>query len=112
MNIMPKVIFEELQYPALSPTSVLVQLADSMIRYPKGIIKNMLVRVNSFFTLANFMVMDMEGDLGLHLILGRPFLRAARARIDIEKGEICFRVGKEVMFFSFKNRKEERFLVQ
>jgi hypothetical protein len=43
MNIMPKVIFEELQYPTLSPTSVLVQLADSTIRYPEGIIENMLV---------------------------------------------------------------------
>ena len=43
MNIMPRVIFEELQYPALSPTTMLVQLADSSIRYPDGIIKNMLV---------------------------------------------------------------------
>ena len=43
VNIMPKVIFEELQYPALSPTSMLVQLADSSTRYPEGIVKNMLV---------------------------------------------------------------------
>ena len=62
------------------------------------------------FVLANFVVMDIEGDLGIELILGRPFLRAARARIDVGKGEICFRVGKENMFFRFKQREEQRIL--
>ena len=31
VNIMPKVIYEELEYPALSPTTMLVQLADSTV---------------------------------------------------------------------------------
>ena len=31
VNIMPKVIYEELDYPALSPTTMLVQLADSTV---------------------------------------------------------------------------------
>jgi hypothetical protein len=31
VNIMPKVIYEELNYPALSPTTMLVQLADSTV---------------------------------------------------------------------------------
>ena len=76
--------------------------------------------------------MDMEGNLGVDLILGRPFLRsakaridigielilgrlflrAARARINIRKGEIRFRVGKENMFFRFKHREEQSFLIQ
>jgi hypothetical protein len=56
--------------------------------------------------------MDIEGDLGIKLILGQPFLRAARARIDVGRGEICFRVGKENMFFKFKQREEQRILNQ
>ena len=43
VNIMPNVIFEELHYPALCPTSMLVQLADSTTRFPEGVVKNMLV---------------------------------------------------------------------
>ena len=43
MNILPKVIFEQLQYPALSQTRMLMQLADSTIRHPEGIVKNMLI---------------------------------------------------------------------
>ena len=56
--------------------------------------------------------MDMEGDLGVDLVLGRPFLRSAKARIDIGMGEICFHVGKEDMFFKFKRREEQRFMIQ
>ena len=32
INIMPKVIFEQLQYPTLSQTRMLVQLADSTVQ--------------------------------------------------------------------------------
>jgi hypothetical protein len=31
---------------------------------PKGIVKNLLVRVKNSFVLANFVVLDMDGDLG------------------------------------------------
>ena len=56
--------------------------------------------------------MDMEGDLGVDLVLGRPFLRSAKARIDVGRGEIRFRVGKEAMFFRFKQRVEQHFMIQ
>ena len=36
MNIMPKVIYEALEYPALSPTTMLVQFADSTFSIPNG----------------------------------------------------------------------------
>ena len=104
------VIYEKLLYPALSPTYMCVQLADSTIRYPEGIAKNVLVRVRDSFVLAGFVVMDIEGDLGIELILGRPFLRAARARIDMGRGEIRFCIGNEDMFFKFKQREEQRIL--
>ena len=60
MNIMPKVIYEALKYPTLSPTTMLVQLASSTIRYPKGIAEHVLVRVRDSFVLTDFVVMDME----------------------------------------------------
>ena len=80
---MPKVTFEKLSYPALSPTIMCVQLADSTMRYPEGVMENLLVKVKNTFILADFVVFDMEGDLGIPLILGRPFLRDTNARIDV-----------------------------
>ena len=56
--------------------------------------------------------MDMEGDLRVDLILGRPFLRSAKSRIDVGKGEIRFLVGREDMFFSFKKKEGQCFMIQ
>ena len=70
VNIMPKVIYEELDYSTLSPTTMLLQLADLTVRYPEGIAEHVFVRVRDSFIIADFVVMDMEGNLGVDLILG------------------------------------------
>jgi len=70
VNIMPKTTFEKLSYPALSPTMICVQLDDSTIRFPEGIIHNLLVQVKDTFIIADFVVLDLERDLGISLILG------------------------------------------
>ena len=67
---MPKVIFEKLSYPTLSPTMMCVQLVNSTIWYPEGIIENQLVRFKDTFILVDFVVLDMEDDPGISVILG------------------------------------------
>ena len=109
---MPKVIFEQLQYPALSQTRMFVQLADSTIRHPKGTVENIYVRIRNCFVLANFIVLNMEGDLGLDLILGRPFLSIVKAKIDVGSGEVLFHIGVDNIFFKFLYRKKQNFVIQ
>ena len=70
VNIMTKTTFEKLSYPALSPTMICVQLDDSTIRFPEGIIHNLLVQVKDTFIIADFVVLDLERDMGISLILG------------------------------------------
>jgi hypothetical protein len=112
INIMPKVIFEQLQYTALSQTRMFVQLADSTVRHPEGIVKNIYVRIQNCFVLADFVILNMDGDLGLDLILRRPFLNSVKARIDVGSGEVQFRIGVDEIFFKFFHRKEHRFVIQ
>ena len=109
---MPKVIFEQLQYPALSQTRMFVQLADSTVRHPKGIVENIYIRIRNCFVLANFFVLNMEEDLGLDLILGRPFLSSVKAKIDVGSGEIQFCIGVDNIFFKFLYNKEQKFVIQ
>ena len=103
---MPKVTFEKLGYPSLSPTTMCVQLADSTVRYPKGVVDNLMVKVRNTFILVDFVVLDMEGDLGIRLILGRPFLKDTNARIDIGTGKICLHIMGKTMKFKFQNKRE------
>ena len=48
----------------------------------------------------------MEGDRGIQLILGRPFLRDANARIDVGAGKISLRIMGRTMKFRFQNKRE------
>ena len=44
--------------------------------------------------------MDMEEDTQLPLLLGRPFLATGAALIDVKKGELTLKVGKEALLFN------------
>jgi len=71
----------------------------------------MLVRIKNSFVLADFVVLDMEGDTGIQLILGRPFLRDVKAQIDVRAGKIHFRIGTNNIFFKFQYRTEQKFIL-
>ena len=76
------------------------------MRYPEGVVENLLVKVKNTFILADFLGLDMEGDIGIPLILGQPFLRDTNARIDVGTGKISLRIMGKTMKFKFQNKRE------
>ena len=76
----------------MKQTTISLQLVDRSIKYPRGIIEDVLVKVDKFIFPTNFVVLDMEEDQEVPLILGRPFLATGRALIDVQKGELTLRV--------------------
>ena len=59
----------------------------------------MLVKVDSFIFLAYFVIPYCEVDFEVHIVLGRSFLATGRALLDMEKGQMKFRLNnKEVTF--------------
>jgi hypothetical protein len=106
VNIMPKVTFKKLYYPSIFPTTMCVQLADSTVRYPEGVVENLMVKVKNTYILADFVVLYMEGDLGIPLILGRPFLKVTNARIDVGIGRISLRIMGKTMKLKFQKKRE------
>ncbi|KAL0433649.1 UNVERIFIED_CONTAM: hypothetical protein Slati_2699200 [Sesamum latifolium] len=90
----------------LTPTIVTFQLADRSIKYPRGIIEDVLVKVRKFVIPVDFIVLDMEEDKNMPLILGRPFLATSRALFDVQKSQLTLRVNYEhVVFNVFKPMK-------
>ncbi|EOY19114.1 Uncharacterized protein TCM_043851 [Theobroma cacao] len=67
------------------PTSLTRQLAGRSYVYPRGIIEDVLVKVDKFIFLVYFVILDIKEDRQIPIILGRPFLARTRALIDIEK---------------------------
>ncbi|GJV30958.1 ribonuclease H-like domain, reverse transcriptase, RNA-dependent DNA polymerase [Tanacetum coccineum] len=69
------------------------------IKRPKGIAENILVSIDKFVFPIDFVVLDMPKDVKVPLILGRPFLSTAHAKIDVFKRKITLRVGDDKIVF-------------
>ncbi|CAL8993223.1 unnamed protein product, partial [Prunus brigantina] len=80
---------------------------DRTIRYPKGILEDVLVNVEGLILPADFLVLEMEEapipDNELPLILGRPFMATAKTKIDVEQGTLTMTVNGETVAFKVFN---------
>nr|GEU79939.1 reverse transcriptase domain-containing protein [Tanacetum cinerariifolium] len=74
--------------------------SDRSITRPKGVAKDVFVKVGKFHFLTDFVVMDFESDPRVPLILGRSFLRTSRALIDVYGEEITLWVNDEAVTFN------------
>ncbi|XP_022024553.1 uncharacterized protein LOC110924883 [Helianthus annuus] len=99
INLLPFSLYERLGLGELTPTRMSLSLADRSVKYPRGIVENLLVKVDRFVFTVDFVVLDMEADERVPIILGRPFLRTAKAIIDVFDGKISLRAGDEIVTF-------------
>ncbi|GKA62106.1 reverse transcriptase domain-containing protein [Tanacetum coccineum] len=85
INLMPLLIYEKLGVGPLKPTRMTLELANCYVTFPMGIAKDVIVKVEKFNFLADFVIVDFEADHRVPIILGRPFLRTTRALVDLDK---------------------------
>ncbi|XP_068461720.1 uncharacterized protein [Phaseolus vulgaris] len=77
INLMPLSMLKKIGDVEVRPTRMTLQLADRSIKYPHGIVEDLLVKVDKFLFPVDFVVMDIEEDVEVPLILGRPFMKTA-----------------------------------
>ncbi|GKE73996.1 hypothetical protein Tco_1536037, partial [Tanacetum coccineum] len=99
VSVMGFLTYLNLGLGELAHTKLTVELADQTVKYPKGIAENVLLRIGKFTFPVDFIIIDMPEDIKVPLILGRPFLSTARAKIDVYKRKITLRVGEEKIIF-------------
>ena len=62
---------------------MILQLADRSVKNLRGIVKDVLVKVDAFYFPIDFVVLDTEPALNastqIHVILGHPFLAISNA---------------------------------
>ena len=73
-------------------------MADQSIRLLKGIVKDVMVRIQDQFASANFMVLNMgEEENDTPIILGRPFLNTTNVIIYVGSGQVHFQIPYAVI---------------
>nr|KYP46524.1 hypothetical protein KK1_031873 [Cajanus cajan] len=106
INLMPLSMLQRIGEVEVRPTRMTLQLADRSIKYPHGVVEDLLVKVDKFWFPVDFVVMDMEEDSEVPLILGRPFMKTAKVIIDVDDGKLKVRVqDDEVNFDVFEAMK-------
>ncbi|GJX41388.1 putative reverse transcriptase domain-containing protein [Tanacetum coccineum] len=99
VSVMPLLTYLNLGLGELAHTKLTVELADRTEKYPKGIAENVLVRIGKFTFFVDFIILYMPKDIKVPLILGRPFMSTACAKIHVYKRKITLRIGEEKIIF-------------
>jgi len=104
INIMPRVLYEKFFTHPLLETTMCLQFADRTLSFPKGILKNLYIRVGTLYTPTAFVVIEASTDERAPIILRRPFLNTSGAVIYASAAKISFYIKRRKETFSFKNK--------
>lgn len=67
-------------------TTMRIMMLDRSIKSAVRVLFDVLMKVDRFIHIVDFIMLDSKIDQEIVIILGRPFLAARRAVDDIEKG--------------------------
>ena len=111
VNLLPYSVYKQLGLGELKPTNITLSLADRSVKIPKGIVEDVLVKVDKFYYPVDFVVLDTEpienGPNHVPIILGRPFLATANAIINCRNGVMQITFGNmtlELNIFHLNNK--------
>ena len=106
VNLLPYSMYKQLGLGELKPTSITLSLADRSIKIPKGTIEDVLIQVDRFYYLVDFVVLDTEpvavGANHVPIILGRPFLATSNAIINCRNGVHIWEYDLRTQYLSFE----------
>ena len=100
VNLMPFSILKKLGLEEPNSTMVSFFMAHRSIKHLRGIIEDVLVKVDKFIFPIDFIVLDMEEVKDIPIILGRPFLATGGAIIDVKHGKLTLQVDDEKVTFN------------
>ncbi|CAN6695169.1 unnamed protein product [Malus baccata var. baccata] len=99
INVMPYSIYASMNLGELKQDGVIIQLADRSNAYPKGVLED----VNHLIFPADFYVLEMEDSShapSLPILLGRPFMKTARTKIDVFMGTLTMKFDGDIIRFN------------
>ena len=90
VNLLPYSVYKKLGLGEIKPTNITLSLVDRSVKIPKGIVEDVLVKVDKFYYPVDVVVLDTEpiasGPNHVPIIMGRPFLATANAIINCQNG--------------------------
>ena len=114
VNLLPYSVYKQLGLGELKPTNITLSLADRSVKIPKGIVEDVLVKIDKFYYPVDFVVPDTEPIANepnhVPIILRRPFLATANAIINCQNGVMQLTFGNmtlELNIFHLNNKHKQ-----
>ncbi|CAL1379082.1 unnamed protein product [Linum trigynum] len=95
VTVMPYKLFKKLEVGELKTSKLSISLANRSVISSRGIMEDMMVRVDKFCYPTDFVTLDISEDSDMPLILSRPFLATTKALIDVNEGTLILWDVKE-----------------
>ncbi|XP_076943222.1 uncharacterized protein LOC143613396 [Bidens hawaiensis] len=96
ISILPGSLYDQYDFGPLRAAATTVVLADQTPKLPRGILTDVIVKVEDFYFPVDFLVLDyVSGERTKQptVILGRPFLATANANINCRNGTVDMAFG-------------------
>ena len=111
VNLLPYLMYKQLGLGELKSTNITLSLADRLVKIPKRIVEDVLVKVDKFYYPVDFVVLDTEpmaeSTNQVPIILGRPFFATSNAIINYRNGVMQLTFGNmtlELNIFHLSNK--------
>ncbi|XP_021985454.1 uncharacterized protein LOC110881538 [Helianthus annuus] len=108
MSVLPGDLYDMYDFGPLQEADTMVSLADESWRRPRGMVKNVMIRLGEFEYPVDFLVLDYATTMMAsqqRVILGRPFLYTANAQIDCKEGIITMTEKNRKLSFDVHTKK-------
>ncbi|XP_015940210.1 uncharacterized protein LOC107465753 [Arachis duranensis] len=105
VSIMPLSVYRILRLPPLKRSMARFVLADKSIITMMGVAEDVLVNIKGLVFPIDFYVLEMqssESERASSILLGRPFLRTSRFKLDAYSGTYSFEIDGRVVSFSLE----------
>ncbi|XP_038887084.1 uncharacterized protein LOC120077260 [Benincasa hispida] len=103
INVKPYHVYEDLKLNDLQKTVVCIQLADRSYIQPLGIVEDVLLQVKDLIFPVDFYILKMDEistPSSSTILLGRPFMKTAKTKIDVDKGCLSIKSDGKVISFN------------
>ena len=111
VNLIPYSIYLQLGLGDIKPTSMVLQLADRSIKRPKGMIEDVLVEIDKFYYLVDFLILETQyvvhANSNIPIILGHAFLATTNALINCRNGLMKLTFGNMTLEVNIFNISKE-----
>ncbi|CAM8997280.1 unnamed protein product [Rhodiola kirilowii] len=110
VNAMPSSLYYLLGLGPLKPPRSNIELGDKSCIHPVGVLEDVILHVGKLVVAADFYVIqtgETSEDDPPTIILGRPFLYATKARIDVGKGSLSLKFGGKIANFYIDNSRTD-----